>query len=63
MADFLILDDDKKSESDNIVTNTDIDQKTDTFMDKLNNLVMSLQKVKTSEKVIFYRLLSTMTNA
>lgn len=63
MADFLILDDDKKSESDNIVSNTSLDQKQATLMDKLNNLVMSFQKVKTSEKVIFYRLLSTMTNA
>lgn len=63
MADFLILDDDKKSESDNIVSNTNLDQKQATLMDKLNDLVMSFQKVKTSEKVIFYRLLSTMTNA
>ncbi|MDD3145221.1 MAG: type II secretion system F family protein [Candidatus Gracilibacteria bacterium] len=63
MADFLILDDDKKSESDNIVSNTNSDQKQETFMDKLNNIVMSLQKIKTSEKVVFYRLLSTMTNA
>lgn len=63
MADFLILDDDKKSESGNNVKN-----KTDTikqwaFIDKVNDFVISLQKVKVSEKVIFYRLLSTMTNA
>lgn len=63
MADFLILDDDKKSESDNIVSNTNLDQKQATFIDKINNLLISFQKVKTSEKVIFYRLLSTMTNA
>jgi hypothetical protein len=32
-------------------------------MDKINDYLLSLQKVKTEEKVIFYRLLSTMVNA
>jgi hypothetical protein len=32
-------------------------------MEKLNDFVVSMQSVKTKEKVIFYRLLSTMTNA
>ncbi len=63
MADFLILDDDKKSESDNNVQNTNDTNKQWTFIDKINDFVISLQKVKVSEKVIFYRLLSTMTNA
>lgn len=32
-------------------------------MEKLNDIFLSLQKVKTKEKVIFYRLLSTMINS
>lgn len=63
MADFLILDDDKKIESDNNVKNENENTKQSSLMDKLNDIVMSFQKIKVSEKVIFYRLLSTMTNA
>jgi len=33
------------------------------FMDKINAFVFSFQKVKPSEKVVFYRLLSTMINS
>ena len=33
------------------------------FIDRLNDFILSFQNVKTKEKVIFYRLLSTMTNA
>ncbi len=36
---------------------------TKNFIDKLNDLVASMQSVKVKEKLIFYRLLSTMTNA
>jgi len=36
---------------------------TNNFMDKLNDLLISMQRVKVKEKLIFYRLLSTMTNA
>jgi type II secretory pathway component PulF len=32
-------------------------------MDKINAYLMSMQKVKTKDKVLFYRLLATMTNA
>ncbi len=62
MADFLILEDDKKSDSGNNVENNE-DTKNLTLMDTINDFLMWLQKVKTAEKVIFYRLLSTMTNA
>ena len=55
-------DDNKKSDNDKNV-NVDLTAKSDSFVDKINEFVISLQKVKTSEKVIFYRLLSTMTNA
>lgn len=57
MADFLIIDDNKndswiqkKKSSKNII-------------DKVNDFLLSLQKIKTKEKAIFYRLLSTMTNS
>ncbi len=33
------------------------------IIDKINDYLLSLQKVKTQEKVIFYRLLATMVNA
>jgi hypothetical protein len=32
-------------------------------MDKINAYLLSMQKIKTKEKVLFYRLLATMTNA
>ncbi|MDD2871378.1 MAG: type II secretion system F family protein [Candidatus Gracilibacteria bacterium] len=63
MADFLIMDDDKNSGNDNNVQNESSSKKTGSLVDKLNDFVISLQSVKTKEKVIFYRLLSTMTNA
>ena len=63
MADFLILDEEKDSWNDNNVEKKADKQAPVDFITKLNNLVASMQKVKTKEKVIFYRLLSTMTNA
>jgi type II secretory pathway component PulF len=64
MADFLILDDSKKEESIDNVTKDGVNKPSElSFMDKLNGLLFSVQKVKTKDKVIFYRLLSTMTNA
>lgn len=63
MADFLILDDDKKTDSGNNVKNDNLKPKWADFMERINDLVMSFQTIKVSEKVIFYRLLSTMTNA
>jgi type II secretory pathway component PulF len=63
MADFLILDDDKNSLNDNNVQNGSGSLKKSSFIDKLNDIVESIQSVKTKEKVIFYNLLSTMTNA
>jgi hypothetical protein len=62
MADFLIMDDDKNSLNDNNVNNQNTINKS-SLMDKINDFIVSLQSVKTKEKVIFYRLLSTMTNA
>ena len=55
MSDILILDDDNSS------------QKKQTFskniMDTINEYIISLQRIKIKDKVIFYRLLSTMINA
>ncbi len=63
MADFLILDENKNSNNDNEKSKETRQVKNVSFIDKLNNLILSLQKITTKEKVIFYRLLSTMTNA
>lgn len=63
MADFLILDEEQKSSDDNVVQNKNSNFSSGSTMDKINDYLMSLQSVKTKEKVIFYRLLSTMTNA
>lgn len=63
MADFLIMDDEKNSWNDNNVKNDSSSVKTMSFTDQLNDFIISLQSVKTKEKVVFYRLLSTMTNA
>jgi type IV pilus assembly protein PilC len=63
MADFLILDEDKKPWDDNNVNNVSQPNKPVSFIDKINDYVVGMQTVKTKEKVIFYRLLSTMTNA
>lgn len=62
MSDFLILEENKKNNIDNNVWNQINGEKVD-FMTKLNDIFLSFQTVKTKEKVIFYRLLSTMTNA
>jgi len=63
MADFLILDDNKNEWNDNNVKNVKKVVNSGNLLDKLNDYVVSMQSVKTQEKVIFYRLLSTMTNA
>lgn len=62
MADFLILEDDKKSDSGNNVQQQK-QTSNESLMDRINEKLLTFQKVKTSEKVVFYRLLSTMTNA
>lgn len=62
MADFLILDDKKNENVDND-NNKKIVEKNTSLLERLDDYVVSMQTVKTKEKVIFYRLLSTMTNA
>ena len=62
MADFLILDEEKEQVIDDNVNNKS-SKKELSLLDKLNDYVVWMQTVKTKEKVIFYRLLSTMTNA
>ncbi len=51
--------DSQSSESVNVVNNTS----NGSLIDKINDYLLSLSKVKTKEKLIFYRLLSTMINA
>lgn len=59
MSDFLILDDDK-----NKSPQEDSSYKSTTsFTDYINWLLLSFQKLKAKEKVVFYRLLATMVNS
>jgi type IV pilus assembly protein PilC len=60
MTDFLIFDDNNKENKDNTIQNSVSELSS---MDKLNAFIYSFQKVKTSDKVVFYRLLSVMVNA
>lgn len=60
MADFLILDDDKKTEVEPQKEKT---KESIWIVERLNLLVLSFQKIKTRDKAIFYRLLSTMVNS
>lgn len=58
MADFLILDDEKGNK-----TSSQKEKQDTGLMKQINDFIYSFQKVKVSEKAIFYRLMATMTNA
>ncbi len=66
MSDILILNEENKKPSqmgdDQIIWGESKPVKK-SFIDSLNNFLISLQKVKMKDKVIFYRLLATMINA
>lgn len=59
MADFLILDNEKKNDNVNNVYN----RKKSWFFWQIGELFYSFQKIRTKEKIQLYRLLSTMLNA
>jgi len=61
MKDFLILDEEKKENDNNVKKR--INLKKGSLFDQLNDFLYSIQKIKTKEKVIFFRLMATMTNA
>lgn len=67
MEDIIILwEEELKSQSisdDNILDNDKKNQQDKDFMTRLNDLFAWLQKIKVKEKIIFYRLMSTMLNA
>jgi len=66
MSSFPMVDNDKKEENDNnvdILEEANTSNKSENILDKLNNYLISLSKIKVKEKVIFFRLLSTMLNA
>jgi len=70
MSDLIILDEEKNTwpwsepiEDDQIQSESTRAVTDDSFMDKLNSIFLALQKLKIKEKVVFYRLLSTMLNA
>jgi hypothetical protein len=60
MSDLLILDEEKKSNNSNSNPNN---AKDISLMDKINSFLLSKQALKVKQKVIFFRLLSTMINA
>ncbi len=60
MTDFLIMDDDKKTWVDSILSSS---KREKTLLEKIKSFFTSLQKIKIKEKAVFYRLMSTMTNA
>jgi hypothetical protein len=62
MSDFVIIDENKKTVDKNSVNNKSKIEET-SFSENINNFLLSLQSIKTKDKVVFYRLLSTMTNA
>lgn len=63
MADFLIIDDNKKTWNNTSVDNWKTKFNSASFIDKINDTLMTFQTIKTQDKVIFFRLMSTMTNA
>jgi type IV pilus assembly protein PilC len=64
MSDILILDNESNEWEDKHIKKTAIKNVNEwSLMDKINAYLLSMQKVKTKDKVLFYRLLATMTNA
>ncbi|MCP4524005.1 MAG: type II secretion system F family protein [Candidatus Gracilibacteria bacterium] len=69
MSDILILEEDKNhpgAESQNqkaTKSYNSLSGENGNLMDKINLFLLNMQNVKTKEKVLFYRLLATMTNA
>ncbi|MGB2110429.1 MAG: hypothetical protein ACPHY8_00370 [Patescibacteria group bacterium] len=66
MSDILILDNDSQDnqkQNNKKDSNKHDSDKPKSLMDKINLYLLSMQKIKTKDKVLFYRLLATMTNA
>ncbi len=61
MKDFLILDEETKRNDSDVNNNISINK--GDLITRINDFLYSMQKIKTKEKVIFFRLLATMTNA
>ncbi len=62
MEDIIILADEENQFSDADILNSNIVRKKD-FMKQLNDFIGSFKKIKTKDKIIFYRLMATMLNA
>ena len=61
--DFIILWEEEANLSDEKKSTSDAPKERVDFMTYLNDFIASLWKIKTKEKIIFYRLMSTMLNA
>ncbi len=59
MSDILILDDEKQQSKQKVVTQSE----NIPLMDRINKFLLSRQSITVKEKVLFFRLLSTMINA
>jgi len=60
MSDLFILDEEQKTQSS---INPSYLKDNRSFMEKANDWLISIQNVPTKEKVVFFRLLSTMVNS
>ncbi len=63
MSDIVILEEDKNDEVNFDINNDSVIDDNKTFIDKLNDYFIKMQSIWIKDKVIFYRLLSTMLNA
>lgn len=63
MSDFLILDEEQDSWNGNNVNKNKDEWSNLSLQQKIDNYLLSIQSVKIKNKVVFYRLLSTMTDA
>jgi len=64
MSDIFILDEEKKLNNEEKKLNNSKKIDSDfSFMEKVNKYLLSKQSLKIKDKVIFFRLLSTMINA
>ncbi|MDD4151654.1 MAG: type II secretion system F family protein, partial [Candidatus Gracilibacteria bacterium] len=59
MSDILIL----ENEKNDVIDFSQSFGEEKSFLDKINDKLIGAQKIKTSEKVVIYRLLSTMVDA
>jgi len=63
MSDIVILDEEQSKQETKHTTKKKSSNTNTSFIDKLNNISLNFQNIKLKDKLIFYRLLSTMLNS